>query len=636
MKKLLAVLLVILMAIPMIAFAADELPTNRPVPNLDPATNYRETPQFTVLFINGENQSLSESLWEGGLAYLPVREVVEKLGLFIKYDAATRSIFVVDSEAAIVTAPAERAAAGSFNLFVNGVMKEVTFEIKDSKSYVSAAELAEALGKYSYEDVRTNSVYYFEADAQMKDGVYTATGLASTNRNRLPKVDITIQDGKITEVVYDEYDIESGLGKSDPAYAYKWDIMLTAIPAFEEDLLAKQNPDLVDVVTTATSSHHKFVELTKKAMAKAMYEATIETTIAGLGGEVVEGYKDGNYRIVGLTDSRGWTSIVDMVIEGGKIVSVNYDSYNAEGANKKNDDGYLTRWITMKADAGIEVDPVAIITEREKQLIDTQDPNLVDVATGATGWGEDLKRFTAGALYHAARADVNFTYADGEYVVKGETDARGYTPEVKLVITNGQISTVEFNDYDAEGLSKRVNPDYLGRWGEKYGIDPLAILQAMEAKIVETQDLSSIDSITGATGWKNSIQELGAKALVDAQEETIYVFIGDATYFSAYYVQLLAIAEGNEVKAIDYVEFQRGNPLAKQHNPSYVGETGRWYTNYKDTSLAGKLPLVVLDEMTNYVMENKTYEIDAVTGATNWGKGYVQLVPRAFEIIENQ
>lgn len=527
-KKLLAVLLVMVLAIPMIAFA-NEMPVNRPVPNLDPATNYRETPQIAVVFMDGQSYGTlaSLTLWKNGKTFLPVREVVEKMGLHIHYVADTRSIYIMDSANATHTATAERAAEGSFNLFRNNQKFNAKFEIVNNLSYVTAADFANALGLYYYEDVRTNSVYYFSGDAEMKDGEYTAASLNS--RGWVPQVDITVEGGKIVAATYNEYHMEDGRGKkTDDTYKNNWKSregyenapdLADVIDQIEAELLAKQNPALVDAVTGATSACNSFKALTKKAMAKAMYAKATE-------GKSVDTYRDGTYKIIGLTDSRGWTSQVDMVIEDGKIVSVYYDSLNAAGDGKKDDaDGYLTNWKSRYEG----VDPVALITESETQLLKTQDPNLVDVATGATGWSNDLKRYVAGALYQAAKADVE------------------------------------------------VNEDSI-----------------------------------------------------------IYIFMGDSTAHSAYFVQLLAIAENNEVKALDYVEFQRGNPLAKQHNEAYIGVEGNWWKNYNEAQLKGRMPLAVLEEMITYSMEHKVYEnnVDVISGATNWGKGLNQLVPRVFDYIK--
>lgn len=530
MKKMLTVLLIMILAISMLPVYAN----NYPVPNLNPDPSLNASPQVAILNFNGVNQTLATpTLWENGKTFLPTRGVVEALGLHIHYVEATRSIYIVDNANFAHTATADKAEEGSFNLFRNNEKKNVTFKIANDSSYVAAAELAAALGLYYYEDVRTNTVYYFDNSAEMKDGVYSAVALES--RGWAPQADITVENGKIVAVTYNEYHNEDGRGKkTDDTYKSNWKSryenapdLADVIDQLEAELLVKQNPAAVDSITGATSASSSFKAVVGKAMAKAKAEKANDTRIVDLGGELVDAkYRDGKYVVVGLTDSRGWTPQLDMVVEDGKIVSAIYNSFNAAGEGKREDGaGYLTSW-TSRYEG---VDPVAIIAEREAQLIKTQDANLVDVATSATGWGHDLKRFAAGALYHAKRADVEVT-----------------------------------------------------------------------------------------------------------ADSTIYIFVGDSTANSAYYSQLLAIAEGKKVQAIDYVEFQRGNPLAKPHNPSYVGENGRWWQNYNETTLAGRKPLAVRQEMTEFAMKNKGVDgIDTISGASNWRKGYVQLVPRAFQIIEN-
>lgn len=509
---------------------------NYSVPNLNPETAQGGQPQFAHVYFNGTALQLANATdWVGGKTWLPLREIVEAKDLHIHYSAATRSIYVVDNPSFTHAATVERAPEGSFNLLKENNKLDVAFRIKDDKAYIKAEDLAKALGQYYYEDVRTNTVHFFDNDAVMKDGVYTTVGIYRDNRDSLPTLKLTVEDGKLASVSYDEFDIKTGLGKTNPERAYRHELLKEAIPAFEAQLVDKQNPEQVDTITNATQSYDRFVALANEAMAKAKYEAAIEKRIVEtLKGEYVDTYKDGTYKIVGLP-SGDWTSIVDMVVEDGKIVSVNYDAYMENGESKrtfgaKNADGvsYVERFANSRG-----IDPEAIIKEVEKQLLETQDPNLVDVATGATSWSNDLKRFVAGALYQAARADVE------------------------------------------------VN-----------------------------------------------------------ENSTIYVFMGDSTSSSAYYVQLLAVAENNEVKALDYVEFQRGNPIAKQHNPSYVGPTGTWATRQAEL-LAGRAQLDILAQQLEYAMENKTYTndttaVDAITGASNWGKGLKQLVPRAFSIIENQ
>ncbi len=520
MKKMLVVLLAVALALPLgiagFVNAADA-PAVLEGPGVKPA----------ILFLDGEKQTLeARTQFKGGVTYLPVREISEILGLHIHYTEATRSVYILGNENVSNLPEAEKAE--TLNVFVNNAKLEANVIIdENNKALIPAADFANALGKYYYEDVLSNSVYFFSEGTELKDGRYTAVGLDS--RGWVPQVDITVEGGKITAVIYNEYNVEDGRGKkTDEAYNTNWKArypeadLASAIDSLEGQLLAKQSPMAVDAVSGATGASGSFKNLVQKAVGKAMAAKAIEDQIVALGGEVVEGtYRDGKYVVVGLTASNGWTPQVDLVVEGGKIVSAVYNSYNEAGEGKREDGaGYLTNWKNRYPD----VDPVAVIAEREAQLIKTQDPNLVDVATGATSWGNDLKLLTIGALNQAKRADIEI-----------------------------------------------------------------------------------------------------------ADASTIYVFHGEPTAASAYYVQFLALAEGGKIIDADYVEYQTGSPLAKPHNPSYLE---RWAGRTPDV-LQGRNQLDILQQMIDKFLENKTIEeVDTKTGATNWGKGVLQLAPKAADVIE--
>ncbi|MBU5677139.1 hypothetical protein KQI88_12025 [Alkaliphilus sp. MSJ-5] len=509
MKKAWVLALAALLALPLV------VPTN--VNAADPAPAL-EGPgvKSAVVFNNGEKLTLEEKTTiKGGRVFVPLRELTEKFGLHLKYDAATNTAYILDKEDATL-AKAEKGE--SMNLFRNDVKLETIVDTNaENKAFVSAVDFAEALGRYYYEDTLSNSLYMFDDAAPMKDGEYVAVGLAS--RGWVPQVNLTVKGGKIESVVYNEYNAEGNGKKTDEAYNTSWQakypevILSEKIDTLQSDLVAKQDPNKVDVTTGATGTHQSFVALTKKAMAQAK--------AASVSKAVNFDYKDGKYVVVGLTDSRGWTPQVDMEVKDGKIISVEYTALNDKGESKRLDGaGYVTNWKNKYEG----VDPVAIIAEREAQLIKTQDPNMVDVATGATGWGDDLKLFTVGALNQARMSDIEVT----------------------------------------EG-------------------------------------------------------------------STIYVFHGEPTAKSAYYIQLLALAKDNKIVDVDYVEYQTGSDLAKPHNPTYIQN---WANKTPDV-LQGRNQLDIKEEMQNFLLNNKTVEgIDTITGASNWRKGIVELGPKAVKMIE--
>lgn len=506
MKKFYALALAALLAIPLVvpANAASSAPAQFEGPGV----------KSGVVFNNNEEGKITlenKTYVKDGKIFVPVRELTEKFGLHIKYDQATHSAYILDNENASL-AKAEKGE--TMNLFRNGKEIKTTLEINEkNQSFIPAADFANALGRYYYEDTLSNSLYMFDKSAPMKDGEYVAVGLAS--RGWVPQVNLTVKNGKIESVVYNEYNAEGTGKKTDETYNSNWQarypevILADKIDTLEGDLLAKQNPYDVDVTTGATGVYNSFVDLTKKAMGQAK--------AANASRAVNFDYKDGKYVIVGITDSRGWTSQVDMEVKGGKVVSVEYNSINDKGENKRLDGaGYLTNWTSRYPD----VDPVAIISERESQLVKTQDPNMVDVATSATSWGNDLKLFTVGALNQARMADIEVTEDSTIYVFHGApTYTSAYYVQLLAVEKDGKIVDVDYVEYQTGvDLAKPHNPAYIERWAGRtpdilQGRDQLDILQEMLDFFMDNKSVEGIDTITGATNWRKGIVDLGPKAL---------------------------------------------------------------------------------------------------------------------------
>lgn len=109
-------------------------------------------------------------------------------------------------------------------------------------------------------------------EAEYKDGNYTAE-TQPDDRGWKGVIDITVKDGKITEVDYDEYN-EAGEKKSDDEeYAKSMEGASGVSPAdayeqLEDSLTKTQDPDKIDAVAGATSSSDWFKELAKEALNK--------------------------------------------------------------------------------------------------------------------------------------------------------------------------------------------------------------------------------------------------------------------------------------------------------------------------------------------------------------------------------
>ena len=104
-----------------------------------------------------------------------------------------------------------------------------------------------------------------EAMAELQDGTYTLVEKNFDTRGWKTEFSITVVDGKITESTFDNVN-EAGVKKSEDA-EYQANMAEKVgvgpadyFPAYNSQLVEKQDPEAVEVVTGATSSYDSFKE----------------------------------------------------------------------------------------------------------------------------------------------------------------------------------------------------------------------------------------------------------------------------------------------------------------------------------------------------------------------------------------
>ncbi|MBU5590265.1 FMN-binding protein [Clostridium sp. MSJ-4] len=108
-------------------------------------------------------------------------------------------------------------------------------------------------------------------------------------------------------------------------------------------------------------------------------------------------YKDGTFKAeYDNFDERGWKAVTTVEVKDGKIAKVDFTSVNKEGKLKRDDEGYNTN---MEKTA--KTSPKKYEGELAKKLVEKQDPDKVDVITGATHSTEDFKKLSKAALENA-------------------------------------------------------------------------------------------------------------------------------------------------------------------------------------------------------------------------------------------
>lgn len=119
-------------------------------------------------------------------------------------------------------------------------------------------------------------------------------------------------------------------------------------------------------------------------------------TNTGTGGTTTGNettFKDGTFKAEGKPDERGWKGTIEITVEGGKITTVNYDEVNDKGAKKSEDTEYGK---SMKSASGVT--PSEAYEKLKTSLVETQDPDAVEVVSGATESSDSFKTLAKEAL----------------------------------------------------------------------------------------------------------------------------------------------------------------------------------------------------------------------------------------------
>ena len=228
-----------------------------------------------------------------------------------------------------------------------------------------------------------------------QDGTYVARS-EPDERGWFGEIEIRIADGKIAEANYEELNQQGNMKDENYPYPAGPD----SHDDYEARLVEKQDPEQVDAISGATQTRDRFVEAAKNALRKAeegdqSRPAPIQPVVPPVGMDRPENtmddvqWRDGTYTAKTEPDDYGYYGEIEITIADGKITEVNYHEKDQEGNPKGEDYPY----------------PLGPQSEDqyEDQLLETQDPEKVEVVSGATQTWERFKETAMEALREASQ-----------------------------------------------------------------------------------------------------------------------------------------------------------------------------------------------------------------------------------------
>ncbi|MGM0175201.1 extracellular electron transfer flavoprotein PplA [Enterococcus sp. DIV0800] len=230
--------------------------------------------------------------------------------------------------------------------------------------------------------------------------------------------------------------------------------------------------------------------------------------------------KDGSYKLEEKNYDHDYRVVFDMTVKDGKITKSNYDYLNEDGKSKQKDADY-EKSMKEKTKTG----PKEYIPALNKSLEETQNPDAVEVVTGATHSSENFKNYSQ-QLVQAAQAgdtktieiDNGAAMKDGTYKLEEKNYSNGYRTIFSMTVAGGKITESNFDMVDKDGKSKKDDADYEKNMKAKSGVGPKEYIEQLNKGLVEKGAPADVEVVTGATHSSHAFQTYAAQ-LVNAAEK---------------------------------------------------------------------------------------------------------------------
>ena len=92
------------------------------------------------------------------------------------------------------------------------------------------------------------------------------------------------------------------------------------------------------------------------------------------------------------------------------------------------------------------------------------------------------------------------TLVDGNYTAEGEYDERGYKIVHTITVKDGKITESKFDYSKEDGQLKSEDQEYNDNMKSKAGVSAAEAIEELNAQLVETQDVSKVEVVSGASG----------------------------------------------------------------------------------------------------------------------------------------
>ncbi len=232
-------------------------------------------------------------------------------------------------------------------------------------------------------------------------------------------------------------------------------------------------------------------------------------------------------------------------------------------------------------------------------------------------------------------------FKDGKYRVEyDKADTRGWKAFVELTVKGGKITEADYDYVNDKGARKSEDAEYNKAMMDKAKTNPETYLPQLEKALVEKQDISKVDKVTGAThsweGFKELASELIEKNVKKGETATLKIAqpdvkkesaLKDGTYKAEY-----DKADTHNWKAFVEITVKDGKMSAV--NFDYVNADGKFKSedaayNESMMKVAKTNPATYMPQLEKALVEKQDVaKVDSVTGATASSKNFTTLASK--------
>ena len=143
----------------------------------------------------------------------------------------------------------------------------------------------------------------------------------------------------------------------------------------------------------------------------------------------------------------------------------------------------------------------------------------VVVLTACGGGSKPTSSTTSSAkTTQAAKSTASGELKDGTYKLVSEADKRGWHVEFTIVVEGGKIKSSDYDNLNKDGKRKSEDEAYEKQMKDKMGTGPAEYFKAYNIGLVEKQNPSDVEVVSGATQAHTSFVEYANKLIEAAQK----------------------------------------------------------------------------------------------------------------------